>query len=107
MGTIVFDTPEKIEAYRAIVIANALRLYAKTGMKVNTAYTPKAMMAVATKVTGKKFKARAYVEAAEALDAFVETVKKANQVPTVITDDDGNQKMIYTTVTGIEDVNNQ
>jgi len=53
--------------YRAIVICNALTLYAKTGIKANTAYTPTAMMRAATEITGKKFKARAYMEAAAAL----------------------------------------
>jgi hypothetical protein len=53
--------------YRTIVIAKGLEFYAKTGMKVNTAYTPRRMMRVAEEITGRKFKARAYMEAANAL----------------------------------------
>jgi len=58
--------------YQAVVVKAALRLYAKTGMKANSAYTPKNMMAVATKITGKKFKARDYLGAADALEAWIQ-----------------------------------
>lgn len=63
------------EAYAAIAIAQGLRFYVKTGMKPGHAYTPKAMMKAATRITGKKFKARAYIEAADALKAWAETRK--------------------------------
>jgi hypothetical protein len=63
----VFDTPEKIADYRRIVIANGLKMYAKCGMMPNRAYTPKAMMAKAAELTGKTFKARDYLGAAQAL----------------------------------------
>jgi hypothetical protein len=66
----VFDTPQAIQAYRAIVIANGLKLYAKTGMQPNRAYTPKAMMAAAAEITGKTFKARDYEGASAALKEF-------------------------------------
>lgn len=63
----VFDTPEKIADYRRIVIANGLKMYAKCGMMPNRAYTPKNMMTMAAKLTGKKFKARDCIGAAKAL----------------------------------------
>lgn len=66
----IFEGREQIDLYRSIVIAKALRLYAKTGIKVNRDYTPKNMMAMATKLTGKKFAARDYLGAAEALEAY-------------------------------------
>ena len=56
--------------YQAIVVAKALRFYAKTGMKVNTAYTPKNMMATAARITGETYKARDYIGAAEDLEAW-------------------------------------
>ena len=59
-------TPQQ---YQAVVVAKALRLYAKTGLKVNTAYTPKAMLATAERITGKKFR-RDYLAAAEALEEW-------------------------------------
>lgn len=63
-----FNTPNEIEAYRLIVIASALTLYAKTGMKANRAYTPTAMLAAATAATGRTFTGKdKYTEAAAAL----------------------------------------
>lgn len=58
---------EHIPAYQALVIEQGLRLYAATGMRPNRAYTPTAMMRMASHITGKKFKARDYLGAAEAL----------------------------------------
>ena len=53
--------------YRATVIASGLRLYARTGMKPNRAYTPSAMLRAAEDMTGRKFKRGQYEEAAQAL----------------------------------------
>jgi hypothetical protein len=72
-----FSTPQAIQVYRAIVIKHALLLYARTGMKVNSEYTPKNMIAAAQEITGKKFKARQYTEAAAALEEFI----KSNSAP--------------------------
>ena len=58
------------EVYRALTIASALRLYARTGIKANRAYTPKAMMAMAGKITGQTFRAKDYLGAATALKQF-------------------------------------
>lgn len=60
-------TGSAVNVFVALTVARALDLYRKTGMKANRAYTPKNMMATATKVTGKKFKARDYEGAALAL----------------------------------------
>lgn len=60
-------TGSAVNVYAAIVVAKGLEVYEKTGMKVNRAYTPKNMMTMAAKVTGKKFKARDYLGAAAAL----------------------------------------
>ena len=54
--------------FRAIAIASALRLYARSGMRVNRAYTPKAMLAAAEQITGQVFKGKnKYMAAAQAL----------------------------------------
>jgi hypothetical protein len=55
--------------YQMMVIAAALRLYAKSGMKVNRNYTPNAMMRAATHLTGARFKPRQYLLAADVLEA--------------------------------------
>lgn len=54
--------------YQRLAIASALRLYAKTGIKANRAYTPKAMMAMASRLTNQRFAPRDYLGAAEALN---------------------------------------
>lgn len=59
------------QAYQALVIAKALELYAKTGIRVNRAYTPTAMIRMATKLTGQHFPARGYLQAAAALRELV------------------------------------
>lgn len=64
-----------VEVYRAAVIASGLRLYAKTGIRPSRAYTPTAMMRAAKEITGKTFKARDYMGAADALSAWVEEQK--------------------------------
>lgn len=55
--------------YQMMAVASALRLYAKTKMRVNKTYTPKAMMKTAEWLTGESFALRDYVGAAEALEA--------------------------------------
>lgn len=56
-----------IQVYVAMTLRSALRLYMKTGMQVNSSYTPKNMMKSAERITGKRFKARDYHGAIEAL----------------------------------------
>jgi hypothetical protein len=72
-----FVGPAQIEIYRATVIGSALKLYAKTGLKVNRAYTPKAMMQAAEQITGQKFKARDYQGAADALKVWADAAAPA------------------------------
>lgn len=66
-----FAGREAVEVFRAAAICSALYLYAEHGIKANRAYTPKAMMAAAAQITGKKFKARDYKGAHAALKAWV------------------------------------
>lgn len=66
-GAVVFSGRDAVEVFRARTIASALRLYAKTGMKANRAYTPSNMLAAATQITGQKFKRGQYEQAAQAL----------------------------------------
>ncbi len=58
--------------YQAIAIKHALILYRGTGMKANSMYTPKNMMAMAMKITGLKFKSRDYTGAIEALKVWID-----------------------------------
>ena len=71
----VFAGREAVDVFAMAVIATALRFYVETGVHVNRAYTPKAMMAAAARFTGRTFKARDYLGAAEALSEKVQTEK--------------------------------
>ncbi len=70
-----------VNVFACAAVASALKLYAKTGMKVNRAYTPTNMLAFVNRelgLTGKKaFKRGQYVQAAEALSAFLQAEKAA------------------------------
>jgi hypothetical protein len=57
--------------YQIIVIKKAPEMYAKHGMQVNRAYTPRAMIAKAEELTGQKFN-RDYLSAARALGQLLE-----------------------------------
>jgi hypothetical protein len=60
-----------VNTFAAITLKSGLKLYAKTGMKPNALWTPKNMMAKATQITGQKFKARDYMGAVAALEAWI------------------------------------
>jgi hypothetical protein len=57
--------------YQALAIKHALKLYAATGIKVNRAYTPSAMLTTATRITGQRFTRRDYAGAIAALDTWL------------------------------------
>jgi len=63
------------QVYRALAIKNALLFYAKTGRKVNTAYTPTNMLAAASQITGVTYKRGQYLEAARDIDNRLEFIK--------------------------------
>jgi hypothetical protein len=72
-GTIVCSGRSAVEVFRAKTIASALKLYAKTGIKMNRAYTPTAMLAAASDITGTKFKRGQFTQAADALSAWADS----------------------------------
>ena len=52
----MISTPHGIEMYRMSVIHSAIKLYLKTGMKVNRMYTPGNMVQAVAQKTGKTYK---------------------------------------------------
>jgi hypothetical protein len=64
-----------IEVFRLLVIAQTLELYAKTGIKANTADTPSNMLRNATEATGKRYKRGEYFEAAADLRKVVNELR--------------------------------
>lgn len=71
-GATVCSGKDAAAVFQAVAIARALRTYAATGMKMNRAYTPGNMLAMAEKITGKTFKRGKYVEAADALKEWAD-----------------------------------
>jgi hypothetical protein len=80
-GGITFAGPDAVALYRATAIEHGLRLYAKTGMKPNRAWTPSAMLQAATGITGKPYKRGQYVKAADDVKAWA--VAMAAALPVV------------------------
>jgi hypothetical protein len=79
-GSTSFVGPDAVAFFAATAIASAMRLYLRTGLRVNRAYTPKNMIAKAEEITGQKFTgtARAKLEAAErALSTWAATMRAA------------------------------
>jgi hypothetical protein len=74
-GGIIFKGPDAVAVFRAIVIANGLRLYARTGIKPNRAYTPTAMLKAASGITGKAYKRGQYAQAAADVSAWAEEAR--------------------------------
>jgi hypothetical protein len=72
-----FVGPDAVALFRARVIASALRLYAKTGIKANRAYTPTNMLTAATSITGKRYKRGQYELAADDITAWADTMLAA------------------------------
>jgi len=78
MSAMVFSGTAGVNTFRAITLKSGLALYAKTGMKPNRMWSPKNMMALASEITGKKFKARDYQGAVDALAQWIEANGRAS-----------------------------
>ena len=70
-----FVGKEAVAGFRHIVIAGAIRLYLRTGMKANRAYTPTAMSNYVTSLTGKKYGRQGLKQAYADLCAFDPSLK--------------------------------
>lgn len=62
---------EDITVFQARVLRKALEIWVKHKLRVNRAYTPKAMLATASRITGRDFKRGQYAQAIAALDAWI------------------------------------
>ena len=68
---------DAVSLFAAAALQSALGLYAKTGMMVNRAYTPSAMLAAASRTTGKTYKRGQYQQAADDLKVWCDAMKAA------------------------------
>jgi kynureninase len=72
-----------INIFRAIALASALDLYAKTGMQASRLHKPTVMLRTAETMTGLKFKRGQYTQAADALRLLAEGQKRAPRLDQV------------------------
>ena len=72
MSATVIDTPQGIQAFRALCCAQALEMWVKHKMLTTRGAKPALLMTIAAEYTGKTFKPRDYVGAAAALRAKLE-----------------------------------
>lgn len=78
-GGIIFEGPLAVEVYRALAISTALKLYAKTKMRINPAYTPTAMMKAANQITGHHYRRGQYMAASFALQEWAYAMRNKIQ----------------------------
>lgn len=69
---ITFTGPAGVATYQAIALKHGLALYAKAGIKPNRAWTPTAMLRLASHITGQAFKRGQYQQAIDALEAWIQ-----------------------------------
>lgn len=67
----VFIGKSGVTTYRAIVLKSGLKFYKETGQKINSAYTPAAMLRAAESITGKKYKRGTHAQAIADLEAWL------------------------------------
>jgi hypothetical protein len=75
-GGTAFVGEDGVRLFQAMSLRAGLRIYAKTGMKPNRLWTPKAMIALASSITGKAYKGRSrYDQAIADLDVWIAAAK--------------------------------
>lgn len=78
-GSIIAEGKDAVNVFACLAVAQGLRFYAKTGMKINSAYSPSTMLKFVERTTGRKFKRGQYVEAAECLKEYADEAAKSHR----------------------------
>ena len=76
-GGTTFAGPDAVALFRAMALKSGLKLYARTGMRPNRAWTPTAMLRTAAAITHKTYKRGEFEKAADDLHIWIETMKSA------------------------------
>ena len=69
--SITFTGKAGVATYRAITLKHGLKLYADTGMKPNSMWTPTNMLKAAGVITGQTYKRGQYRQAIADLTAWI------------------------------------
>ena len=72
MSCTTFTGPEEVSRFVLVTLKSGLKLYAKTGIKPNRAWTPTRMLAKATEFTGVKYRRGEYMKAHDDLAKLLE-----------------------------------
>lgn len=72
MANISFSGTQGVQTYRALALKAGLKLYAKTGMKPNSAWTITNMLRAAGEITGHKYKRSQIAGAVVDLESWIE-----------------------------------
>lgn len=67
----VFTGPDGTKLFVAQALISALRLYVKSGLKVNSGWSPMRMLRRASQITGKPYKRTEYHEAISDLKVWI------------------------------------
>ena len=76
-GGTTFAGRDAVNQFRAVTLKSALKMYAKTGMKLARNVSPTGMLQLAAEYTGKTYKRGQHAQAAEDMTAWIETMKAA------------------------------
>ncbi len=79
-GGVSITGPDAMLYFKAAHLRSALRLFARTGIKPTRGVGGRQLMALATEITGKAYKARAYDQAVADLDVWLQTMRGALHV---------------------------
>jgi hypothetical protein len=77
IGGTSFVGPDAVALFQATVLRSAIEFYLKTKMLTNRAYTPTAMRAAASRITGKPYKRTELAKAAADLVTWCDAMKAA------------------------------
>lgn len=69
--------PDATMLFAAASLRGAIKLYVKTGMRANRAYTPTNMLRAASRYTGKSYRRGQLAKAAEDLDSWIAAMQAA------------------------------
>lgn len=74
---VAFVGKDAVNLYRAAMLASALKMYARSGIRMTRGLSPTRMLQEAKGYTGKGYKRGEYLEAAADVGVWVETMKTA------------------------------
>ena len=79
-GGITFEGRDAVRLFQAVSLRSGIKLYQKTKIRPNKAWTPTAMLTLAGRICGKTYRRGQFQEAIDDLTIWIETMKSAMPV---------------------------